>query len=353
MGRDQMNDIMLREIQDQPSAVTDALRGLRDQAARFQFPGELRRIVITGSGDSLIAAEAVAPLYRTKVDVEVQAVSSLAASRYLTFTKNDLLIVVSVSGEVVRSIEAALRAKSLGATVLAIVARSESRLSNAADAQLVMPKPLTRATPHSRDYTLTLVTLTVALETIIGWHFVELDAWPAAAARTLEDAFQAVSEEALYLHQPWFLGAGPDTATAMYGALKFWEAGLRAYYDDLEEFGHGSQLMAQSGQGALLIATGPGLSRAAEMLSGIHRMGLVPYVISADPLPIGVAGLQATPIGDVVWSPFVTCLPLQVLTYRAAAHEHIDVTIPLGGSEYGRVLNEVHVEWTKESKLEV
>ncbi|MDQ3407416.1 MAG: SIS domain-containing protein, partial [Chloroflexota bacterium] len=141
-----MNEIMLREIQDQPAALERASVDLRRQVRELDLGPPPRKVILTGSGDSIIAGTALESLYRRSLAAEVRAISSMEASRYEPFDQETLVVAVSVSGGVARTVEAVLRARAQGARALAVVARPGSRLAEAAGAELLMPEPLARHT---------------------------------------------------------------------------------------------------------------------------------------------------------------------------------------------------------------
>ena len=348
-----MNQVMLKDIVSQPEALKDGLGRLREQVGELQF-GSVRRVILTGSGDSYIAALAVEDLVRYRFSGDVSAMPSLDASRYLQHEQGDLVVVVSVSGEVARTIEVAERASRSGASTIAITCNASSTLSLGCDHQLVMPEPIDRSIPHSRDYTATLLALTVLAEKLGGETFPELDAWVSVVESVIANAFDVLEEMVWDRERWWFLGAGPDRVTAMFGALKFWEAaGMEAWWDDLEEFAHGSQLMARPGDYAVLIAAGAGVARAHEMVSGLRRMGMKPLLIGSSEMK-GTDCLYLPShddLADPIWHPFVSCIPLQVLTYLEADARHLDVSVPLFGRPHGPAYDAVHVEWTKQSEI--
>lgn len=345
--------MMRAEIVDQPSVLARSLDDLRHQARGLSLGAGMRKIVLTGSGDSAIACCALEQLYRSRSGVEVRALPSLEASRYEQLDRETLLIAVSVSGGVARTIEAVARARAAGARTLAIVAREGSDLGRAAEQELLMPRPLARDTPHTRDYTLTLLGLGVALEGIEGSRFRELDEWPELAADVLKRAFEKLQGWADDAPLTIFLGAGPDTQTARYAALKFWEGGaMRAIWDELEEFAHGSQLMAAPGQTVVMLAGGPSVARAAEFLPGMAQMGLVTHLVTDSTTAGGSDAFRLPKLGGQSWAPLLTCLPMQVLAYLSAMRRAIDVGLPMGGVAYGEKYEEIHAEWTKRSAID-
>jgi len=76
-----MNEMMLREIDDQPRAIRAGLADLRRQASDLPIP-DADEIVLTGSGDSLFAAMAVELLFAREAKRPVWALPSLSVSRF-------------------------------------------------------------------------------------------------------------------------------------------------------------------------------------------------------------------------------------------------------------------------------
>jgi glucosamine--fructose-6-phosphate aminotransferase (isomerizing) len=344
---------MLRDIRSQGEALTEGLVLSRTHAASLDLR-PTHRVMLTGSGDSFIASLAIQALYQDHLAVPVEAIPSLDASRYRPPGVGDIAVVLSVSGEVARTIEVATRARAAGATTVAVTAAIGSTLAAGCDAVIPIPEPIDRTIPHSRDYSVTLLALACLLEVLASTSFPELDAMPELIDDTVERSLGAVPDLVTSgVARTWFLGAGPDRATAMFGALKYWEAaGMPAWWDDLEEFGHGSQLMARPGDRAVVIARGPGSQRALEMVPGLRQMGL-------DVVLVGGSEMRAVPAPhlftsealDARWHPFVSCVPIQALTYVEARARGLDVAVPLFGQAHGPSYEQVHTAWTKESRI--
>ena len=345
---------MLREMQSQPADLAAALVDLRRQANALSSAGP-EKVVLTGSGDSGFAATAVELAYTRRLGRPTWAMTSAAAARYGDGRIDGLTVVISVSGEVRRTIEAAMAAKRAGGRVVAITAGAGSSLAALADDTLVMPPPISRSTPHTRDYSMTLLALLVLLERVSGRSLPELDAWPAQVGALLDSSQRWADGLAARLASNgtpvWFLGMGPDRGTAAYGALKFWEAGgSAAWWDDLEEFGHGSQLIARPGELAVVFACGPARSRAEEMRRGLVRMGLIAAPVG-DEAPTSPDGLELPPIRPEL-TPLLTSIPPQALAYAFATRRGIDVELPMGGNPLGELYDDVHREWMRQSALE-
>ena len=300
---------------------------------------------------------AVEMLFARETGRAVWALPSLSVSRFPRPTGSRIVVAISVSGEVIRTLEAAHAEAERGSTVIAIVANAESSLAKMADGRLVMPAPLSRQTPHTRDYTLTLLALAVLCERFAGRRLEALDLWPTLAGETIP---KALAWATTLLPAPpertvWFAGAGPDRGTAAFGALKLWETGASlAGWDDLEEFAHGPSLIAAAGDDVVLLAPERAATRAHELVPGLVKLGLRPILIGP------TVGAQVPPcphfspqtLGDWAWSPFVSCLPVEALSYVYAVHREIDVMQPLGGKPHGRIYNDVYDDWMRNSALE-
>ena len=342
-----VNEIFLEDIESQPAMLVSTLPDLRRQAAGLGPPGG--RVVLTGSGDSWIASLAVERSFRSYLDAAVRALPALEASRCEVHA-GATVVIVSVSGGVSRAIEIAIRAREKARTVVAVTANPESELAGQCDRVIVIAPPINRAIPHARDFTATLAALVVVLEAFTGQRFQELDVWSESVRGLLDRSWEWANGLTSSDRLVWFLGAGSGRAAAMYGALKYWEAGgMEAWWDDLEEFAHGSQLMARLEQRAFLIASAAVADRAAEMLPAFEQMGMDAQMITDVPDP--AAGIVLPHLGGDEWFPLLCCFPLQALTYVDATTRGGDVMVPLGGRPFGQTFLDVHTEWTKHSAL--
>src|SRR6266446_3307246 len=353
-----MNELMLREMQAQPVTLAQGLPDVRRQVDLLpKFVVD--RVILVGSGDSALACQAVENLFGHTLSIPTLALSSLTAARYLSTTATDLVVLTSVSGESVRTIEAARAARACGAATLAVVADPASRLVRACDAGLVMPAPISRATPHTRDYTSTLLALCVIGEHLSTGPWAFIEEWVAITKTLVPRAIEWASGVAVKAsnERVWFLGSGPDRATAAYGALKFWESGgSLAWSDDLEEFAHGSLLQARPGDDVVMLATGRSRSRAAEMLPGLALMGMNVLIITDQDTLRGVEGARQFRVPRLDVAPqtaMVTCFPVQALAYRYASARSIDVLVPMNGAAYGPTFEAVHRAWVRSGAIEV
>src|SRR5215469_6736510 len=123
----------------------------------------LRLALITGSGDSHIAARAAQFAWQELGGIPTFADDAMTAARYRLNGIADgqrfrpIVVAVSNSGEVARVVEAAQRARADGAFVLAISADDDNRLGACADRVLPVSAPSFAPAPGVRSYAMSLL----------------------------------------------------------------------------------------------------------------------------------------------------------------------------------------------------
>ena len=345
---------MLNDIRRQSSVLRDALSSLRTQAQAIHPLNSNGRVVLCGCGDNETAGHAVRLPFESYISI--QSVGSMEASHYLSLSSDDVLVCVSNSGEVRRTVEAARNAALRGATVVAISCNDRSALSQASTTMVKMPSVVTSPNlPHTIEYTVTLLAVAAVLERLSGTDRAELCSvpdWVAVSDLMLSHCEQASDclASARCVH---FLGSGPHYATARYGAYKWWSAGLaESTYNELEEFAHGPHWCAEEGDAAVVIGpTGRSEFRVLEVCEGLEQMGLSVVLVTsreaighADKLT-RVYAQQAPEL----WSAFATCVPVQLLCVNTAKRQEV----ALGSYNTESVHKRVHDRWRMESRLVV
>ncbi|HSS67391.1 MAG TPA: SIS domain-containing protein [Nocardioidaceae bacterium] len=348
-----MTDAFLADIEAQAETVRAELSQQRDNARRALDGLPVQRVGLVGSGDCLFAARAVERLYAETLPHPVRALTSLDAAHYVQWRPGDIAVVMSVSGESSRVVEAATKARAGGATTIAVTSRTGSALADATDRCTTMAQPLNRELPHARDYTVTLLALGALLEAMAADSAPELDRWADAVETTLDSAADVVRGLGAASGATWFLGAGPDLATAHYGALKYWEAsGMPAWPDEIEEFGHGAIVQARPGDRAVLISAGLGAETIARAVSALDAIGVEPLTIGPESPPHGASGIVTTLLGTTAWSPFTSCLPIQSLTHAEVSARGLDASKPFGSHPAASTYELAHISWTRGHRLD-
>lgn len=303
---------MHQQIDTLPALVRAVVKPF-DQSARATFDFELctslKRIFLTGCGDSYHACYGAEMAFQQFAGVPTQAFSALTFSRYQvgfipdTGPNTNLTIAVSVSGVVSRTIEALRLARQAGAVGVALTGAPGKPLGQAAEKVFQttvppLPDELAGMTvPGVRSYLASQVALYLAAIRIgeVRGHFTTaqadaLRAELAGLADVMEATITACEPIAKDLMSAWrdspdfvFVGAGPVYSSAMFSAAKLLEAsGEAAMAQETEEWTH-LQYFANDTRTATVLMSAAGydsdrmaeLARAAQAINR-RRVAVVP-----------------------------------------------------------------------------
>jgi len=304
----------------------------------------LRQIVITGSGDSYIAAACAAPAWRAWTGLPVQAMVSMEASRYLDLgrpprsarARGLLVVAVSSSGEGARLVEAVQRVRRLDAITLALTADGGSRLGQAADKIFDIALPPSAPAPGVRSYAASLLglyLLGIRIGEVLMGHTMDeanrLRAALAALAGPLSRLSQD-SEAAIEGHVGrWgtfaaadVLGSGPAWGSAAFAAAKLVEAaGVHASPQDAEEFHHLNYFVdAPRTVPAIVFANAGAASagRTRELVATLGQLGRPHLVVGDDPSFAAGDALLPLPAVHEFFAPLLHAVPASLLAAYAA-----------------------------------
>lgn len=326
-----MNDMMRREIAAQAEVLAECLRPLTSRVAGIPRPEGW--ILAGGCGDSAFAPAALKGFFDA-LGIQLEATTAMQLAGFTKFIAGDAVVLSSISGNTRRTVEAAHVAKSSGARVVAITCGETSPLARESDDTIVLPfTPLSRATPHTLDYLVTVEALAV-----LGLHWIGESAdplydlfalmpkWSEAAKDFAEDAVAAIDPAG----KIFLLGGGPDLATAGYGAAKFHEAGgIPAIAAETENFVHGMNFMAEPPDSLFAIATFPlSIRRGAEVAANFRSFLTSANLIEPEPFEPG--GWQSS-----IAALLSTTLKVQHLCLAYATRFGLDVMAPRAGRDFG------------------
>ena len=344
---------MLKEIYEQPHAVTDTLRGrllpdsndavLEDQEVT-PLPG---RVVLLACGTSyhagLVGKFLIENIARIPCEVDL---ASEFRYREPVVGSRDLVVGISQSGETADTLAAVKEARARGARTFAICNVVDSAIPRASDLVLY-----TRAGPEigvasTKCFTAQLAALTLlaihlgrrngALAGVAATELVaELMQIPHKMSETLKETgdLKALARKYQNVRDFLFLGRGPNYPIALEGALKLKEISyIHAEGYAAGEMKHGPIALIGDGLPVVIIATrGKGYDKVLSNLAEVRaREGQV----------IAVATKGDTAIleqcEDVLWvpdappllQPMLTVLPLQLLAYAVALARGNDVDQP-------------------------
>ncbi|MZL70871.1 MULTISPECIES: SIS domain-containing protein [Eubacteriales] len=287
-------DIMREELALTPEVirkgVTDFEAAIREKAHLLPESG-LKKIYAVGCGDSLFAAQAARYTFLDLTGVDCVACEALEFCRYEAdhLPEGSLVLVISYSGTVARTVESALIAKKRGAAVIAVTGNPDSPLARAAEGALCYQVVSLGYAPGTISFTaallmLQLCALQIGLRT---GHLSEEDArreraWLLRAADTVEEAL-AENEQGVRdicagcadAGQFTVLGAGPNQSMAHFGAAKLVEGKrIDGIPQDLEEWAHLKFFVSGPDTSILICAPqGGGYSRAVELIREMNFIG--------------------------------------------------------------------------------
>jgi glucosamine--fructose-6-phosphate aminotransferase (isomerizing) len=328
-------EITRAEIGGQPDCLRDTLSsqaGSIAEIARFLAEQGLKRVYLTGCGDSLAVMIASRPLLEEMFGVPCEPVQALDMAYYFNkpVDSDTLVIGLSSSGETPRTVEAMIMAKALGAHTLVLSNTVGSTLMREADHVLLVTAQRKGWPTQASTAALGLL-CALALE--VGRHsgctakrhdelhdaLMAVPAQIADAIERHEPAIAAIAqreaERAIYL----FAGGGPSFAGAFFGAAKVKECTQNhAIAIPLEEFHHYHS--QKPGDPLFLIApNGLSIPRARDTAEEGLRYGGQVYVVTAeDNTSFKDCSTQTIALPPMIerLSPLVYTIPVQLFAYH-------------------------------------
>ena len=350
---------MLKEIQEQPAAVADTLRGhftggrivLDEQRLSDQDLRDVDKVFVVACGTAyhsgLLAKYVIEHWTRLPVEVEL---ASEFRYRDPVLDRSTLVVAISQSGETADTLEAVRHAKEQKAKVLAICNTNGAQIPRESDAVLY-----TRAGPEigvastkcflaqlTANYLLGLA-LAQARGTKypdeVAREFAELEAMPAAVARVLEtvEPVRALARELASSKAVLFLGRHVGYPVALEGALKLKElAYMHAEGFAAGELKHGPIALVEEGLPVIVVMPSPKgrVVLHSKMISNIREIqarGARTVVIAEEgdetvrPFADHVVEIPAV---STLLQPLVSTVPLQVFAAELAQARGYDVDKP-------------------------
>lgn len=325
------------EILGQPAAVRDTLLGGRaaSLAAAAAFAGAgLRRVVMTGCGDSLAVMVGARLLLERVLGLPCEPVQALDFAYYTgaTVGPDTLVITLSSSGTTTRTVEAALVARTRGARTLALSNTPGSALMALSDHALPV-RAERRGWPTQASTAALALLLRFALDlgaalgrdpaplARLGAALAAVPDQMAAVAEAVEGEVAALAGADAAVRMALFAGGGPAYACAMFGAAKVKECTPdHALAIPLEEFHHYNSQKA--GERLFIVApAGPSVARARDTAFEGRRWGGRVYAVvtggeaALDPHADAVLRLPAV---REELAALVYTVPMQLYAYHLA-----------------------------------
>jgi glucosamine--fructose-6-phosphate aminotransferase (isomerizing) len=351
---------MLKEIAEQPAAVSDTLLGhfasgrivLDEQRLSDQELREIDKVFVVACGTAyhsgLLAKYAIEHWTRLPVEVEL---ASEFRYRDPVLDSHTLVIAISQSGETADTLEAVRHAKEQKAKVLAICNTNGSQIPRECDAVLY-----TRAGPEIGVASTKTFLAQIAANYLVGLALAQargtkypdevereyraLEAMPDLIARVLETAAEPVSALAHQFAQSQtvlFLGRHVGYPVALEGALKLKElAYMHAEGFAAGELKHGPIALIEDGLPVIVVMPSPKNAPTlhAKLLSNIREIqarGAITIVIAEegdDTVRPYADHLIEIPAVATLFQPLLSTIPMQVFAAGVAQARGYDVDKP-------------------------
>ncbi|MEO1023533.1 MAG: glutamine--fructose-6-phosphate transaminase (isomerizing) [Bacteroidota bacterium] len=348
---------MLKEIFEQPKALADALRGRLNVDHNSILLGGIadvmpkllnaKRLIIAACGTSWHSGLVAEYLFEelVKIPVEVEYASEFRYRDPLIY-EDDVMIVISQSGETADTLAALREAKSKGATVLGVVNVVGSTIARETDAGVYIHAGPEIGVASTKAFTaqvtvLTLMAIKLAQEknTITTEYASELihalSEIPEKIRHILENS-DAIKEIAgLFTYAPNFLylGRSVNFPVALEGALKLKEISyIHAEGYPAAEMKHGPIALIDEMMPVLVIAATDHtndkmVSNIEEVKARKGRIISIANYQNKEVSNLSEFTIQIPSTLDVL-TPLLSVIPLQLLSYFVAVNRGCNVDQP-------------------------
>lgn len=348
---------MLKEIFEQPSSLRDCLRGRLDiENHRIQLGGiadildnlaDANRLIISACGTSWHAGLVGEYLFEhlAKISVEVEYASEFRYRESL-IGENDIMLVISQSGETADTLAALRKAKQSGAMTLGICNVVGSTIARETDAGVYNHAGPEIGVASTKAFT-TQVAVLAMMAVLIGQKkgsineeyanklIEELGSIPQKVEQILENSGDIKEMAKLFSYAPNFLylGRSYNFPVALEGALKLKEISyIHAEGYPAAEMKHGPIALIDEMMPVVVIAHTEHTND--KMISNIEE------VKARNGRIISITGERNTEVIELseycsiipetedCLSPLLTVIPLQLLSYYIAVNRGCDVDQP-------------------------
>ena len=347
---------MLKEIHEQPESIRNSLRGrLQANQGTAKLGGlelvldkllKARRIIITACGTSWHAALAGKYMLEqlARIPVEVDYASEFRY-RNPIINPDDVVFLISQSGETADTLAALREAKAKGATALGIVNVVGSTIARETDAGVYIHAGPEIGVASTKAFTsqiavLSLVTLLLArhrgLSTEQGRILAaDLMSIPGKVAEVLRssDHIRSIAEEFKHVSNFLYLGRGSNFPTALEGALKLKEISyIHAEGYPAAEMKHGPIALIDEDMPVVFVVPKDAIydKVVSNMQEVRARKGRIIAIANEDDTEIGNLAeyVIRVPRTFNYFGPIVNSIPLQLLAYYMAVARNCDVDQP-------------------------
>lgn len=283
--------VMIDEINMTPSVIKDNIKvfsKIIDDKKELFSGKKISKIYTVGCGDSYYAGMAARFAFIKNTGISFEACEALEFCRYDVdyMPEGSLVFVLSYSGSVARTIEAACIAKKRGATVVAITGNPSGKLAKVADNIIVYKIESLGFAPGTISFTAALMMLIVC-SIKIGYFsgfitevqerelyakLYDIGDLAGDTIKSNDDIVKMAAYELKDRNKFYVIGAGPNYPIALFTAAKFIEGGeLDGIPQELEEWAHEQYFVSSSLTDTIVISPkGNSFDRADELIKEMN-----------------------------------------------------------------------------------
>lgn len=346
---------MMKEIEEQPKAIRDTINPrikdgkivLDDISLTTEDIKNINKIYIVACGSAyhvgVVGKYVIEKLCR--IPVEVQVASEF---RYCDpiINKNDLVIVISQSGETADTLAALKEAKNHGARILSIVNVVGSAIANASDDVIYTWAGPEIAVATTKAYSTQLTVIYL----IAGYMAEKLGMFTSGEYSQFINGLQSIpdkvaeilksKEEVQYLaskffncHSIFFIGRNLDYAVSLEGSLKLKEISyIHSEAYAAGELKHGTISLIEDGTLVIALATGQELfDKTVSNVKEVKARGAVVMGVTTDKHDkmeeVADYTVKIPDINEVLL-PSLSVIPLQLFGYYVASLKGCDIDKP-------------------------
>ena len=348
---------MLKEIHEQPDSLRNAMRGrLQPEAGTAKLGGlmpvmdklvKAQRLIITSCGTAwhagLVGKYLLEQIARVPVEVDY---ASEFRFRNPIVRPDDVVLVISQSGETADTLGAMREAKKRGAAVVGIVNVVGSTIARETDAGVYIHAGPEIGVASTKAFT-SMIAVLGQLALLLGQErgvlgkdrgrtlARDLAAIPDKVGKVLgmSDQVQAIAQEFKDCHNFLYLGRGSNFPTALEGALKLKEISyIHAEGYPAAEMKHGPIALIDANMPVVIIV--PKDALYDKVMSNIQevraRKGRVIAIANDDDAEIDKLAEHVIRVPRTLsyFGPIVNSVPLQMLAYYMAVARGCNVDQP-------------------------
>lgn len=347
---------MIKEIHEQPTSIkttimpriTNGLPNLEECGITLDKLKTFNQIYVVACGTAMhagmVGKYAIEKLARVPVTVDI---ASEFRYREPLIGKNDLVIIISQSGETADSLAAMRLAKKLGASTMAIVNQKGSSIAREADMLIYTHAGPEIAVASTKAYIVQLAVMYLfAFELALAKEKIDedeckrltslLQQMPELIEQILENGkkcIQYVSTKLITAESLLYIGRGLDYALSMEGSLKLKEISyIHSESYAAGELKHGTISLITEEMPVIAVATQEALvEKTVSNIKEVKARGAKVILVAREDFNIDKEAydyLLTVPKTEDILMPIPAAVPLQLIAYYTSVLRGNDVDKP-------------------------